>query len=301
NDCVQLTRQPAHSLYSLPTMLDSESSSNASDSTTASEEEDDPWPAPATGKTRSLTLPESITKLGPEALYDLIQNRARERYGNKPKDIQIAAVMDLVKRKNSFVLAGTGFGKTRIAEMYWDLFPQGKKAVVLSLNPLDSLGDNQVLEKETAKKPISAVNLTKMNLTESVAKKIINGDYSFVYLSPEVLLNNALFHQIFFDEKFRDRLISTVVDEAHMVYIWGLVASGKAKKIISHLKHQDRAIFRPLYGKLGSKLVLTNGVPLLLLSATCRPIAITGILKSLKLTRENISIQRADSLGPKFA
>ena len=79
--------------------------------------------------------------------------------------------------------------------------------------------------------------------------------------SPEVLLNNALFHQIFFDEKFRDRLISTVVDEAHMVYIWGLVASGKAKKIISHLKHQDRAIFRPLYGKLGSKLVLTNGVP----------------------------------------
>ncbi|PLW39768.1 hypothetical protein PCANC_19801 [Puccinia coronata f. sp. avenae] len=120
-----------------------------------------------------------------------------ERYGNEAKEIQLKAVMDLVERKNSFVLAGTGFGKTRIAEMYWHLFPKGKKATVLCLNPLDSLGDNQ---------------------------------------SPEVLLNNQIFHEVFCNTKFCNRLVLTVVDEAHMVYVWGLVASGAAKKIKSHLQ-----------------------------------------------------------------
>ncbi|KNF03954.1 hypothetical protein PSTG_03039 [Puccinia striiformis f. sp. tritici PST-78] len=85
-----------------------------------------------------------------------------------------------------------------------------------------------------------------------------------------------------------------------MVFIWGLVASGKAKKIISHLKHQDQAIFRPSYGKLGSKLVLTDRAPILLLSATCRPVAVAGILKSLKLTRDSISFSEAELTQPEI-
>ncbi|PLW30742.1 hypothetical protein PCASD_18428 [Puccinia coronata f. sp. avenae] len=75
-----------------------------------------------------------------------------------------------------------------------------------------------------------------MNLTAQIAKKMINGDYAFVYLSPEVLLNNKIFHEVFCNTKFRNRLVLTVVDEAHMVYVWGLVASGAAKKIKSHLQ-----------------------------------------------------------------
>ncbi|KNE93314.1 hypothetical protein PSTG_13258 [Puccinia striiformis f. sp. tritici PST-78] len=273
-------------------MSDSDSSSDGT--TEVIQDEPDPWPTPPTGKKTALTLSKNITKLNDKDLRALIQKRARERYGEEAKEIQISAVMDLVRRRNSFVLAGTGYGKSRIAEMYWDLFPKYKKAVVLSLNPLDTLGDNQVEEKKNAKNPISAVNLTKMNLTDEVAREILQGKYSFIYLSPEVLLNSSIFHNIFFDRDFRDRLISTVVDEAHMVFIWGLVASGRAKKIISHLKHQDRAIFRPSYGKLGSKLILTNGVPILLLSATCRPVAIAGILKSLKLTEDKINVINTD-------
>jgi ERCC4-related helicase len=84
-----------------------------------------------------------------ERLCSFIQLCTRERYGNEAKEIQLKAVMDLVEQKKSFVLAGTGFGKTRIAEMYWHLFPKGKKATVLCLNPLDSLGDNQVSSKTT--------------------------------------------------------------------------------------------------------------------------------------------------------
>ncbi|PLW54483.1 hypothetical protein PCANC_05648 [Puccinia coronata f. sp. avenae] len=264
------------------------------------EDETDHWPIPVTDDTKSLTLPISIIKLNDEELSALIKCRATERYGDEAKEIQVSAVVKPVKRRNTFVLAGTGFGKTRIAEMYWDLFPKNKKAIVLSLNPLDTLGDNQVVEKEGAKNSISAVNLTKMNLSEEVAKKILNGDFAFIYLSPKVLLNNALFHKIFFDARFWDHLVSTVVDEAHMVYIWGLVGSGKSKKISSHLKHQDRALFHLSYGKLSTKLVMTNGVPVLLLSATCRPVALKGVIKSLKLTPENVSILRAELTRPEI-
>ncbi|POW21487.1 hypothetical protein PSHT_02362 [Puccinia striiformis] len=242
-------------------MSDSDSSSDGT--TEVIQDEPDPWPTPPTGKKTALTLSKNITKLNDKDLRALIQKRARERYGEEAKEIQISAVMDLVRRRNSLV------------NEFYDI-------------------KHQVEEKKNAKNPISAVNLTKMNLTDEVAREILQGKYSFIYLSPEVLLNSSIFHDIFFDRDFRDRLISTVVDEAHMVFIWGLVASGRAKKIISHLKHQDRAIFRPSYGKLGSKLILTNGVPILLLSATCRPVAIAGILKSLKLTEDKINVINTD-------
>ncbi|POW21598.1 hypothetical protein PSHT_02130 [Puccinia striiformis] len=240
-------------------MSDSDSNSDTSEECRPTDDEQDPWPTPLTGKKTALTLPWRIRKLNNKDLRALclsqegslsstqsppssthpqlssstalIQHRAKARYGDEAKEIQISAVVNLVRRRNTFVLAGTGYGKSRIAEMYWDLFPNYKKAIVLSLNPLDTLGDNQVEEKAKAKKPISAVNLTKMNLNE-----IMDGKYAFIYLSPEVLLNNSLFDELFFDSKF----------------------------------------------------------------PTCRPVAVKGILKSLKLTHDNVAFLRAELTRPEI-
>jgi hypothetical protein len=111
-------------------------------------DQQDHWPVPSICNQSTLILPISITKLKLECLCSFIQLLARERYGDKAKEIQLKLVMDLVEQKTYFVLAGTGFGKTRIAEMYWHLFTKGKKATILCLNPqLDSLGDNQVSPK----------------------------------------------------------------------------------------------------------------------------------------------------------
>jgi hypothetical protein len=73
-----------------------------------------------------------------------------------------------------------------------------------------------------------------------------------------------------------------------MIYIWGLVASGLGKKISSHVKLQDQGIFCPSYGDLGNRFLAAHGVPILLLSATCRPIVYDRILTSLKILPENI-------------
>lgn len=114
-----------------------------------------------------------------------------------------------------------------------------------------------------------------------------------------MLLNNAIFSRIFYNEMFQERVSLVVVDEAHMIYVWGLVASGKSKKLFSHGRHQDQAVFRPSYGDIAARLLGINA-PLLLLSATCRPQAIKGILKSLKITEESISYRRAELSRPEI-
>ncbi|OAV94852.1 hypothetical protein PTTG_00763, partial [Puccinia triticina 1-1 BBBD Race 1] len=91
-----------------------------------------------------------------------------------------------------------------------------------------------------------------------------------------------------------------VLDEAHMVYVWGLVESGKAKFLSVRDCLQDYGIFRPLYGKLGNCLIANNGVPILLLSATCCPVAIDLILGSLMLKTVDISFFRGELVQPKI-
>lgn len=71
--------------------------------------------------------------------------RFNDKYSkDKAKDIQIEATLSLIKRKTTFLLAGTGFGKSRIAELFFQMFPKVNQPVIMVLNPLDALGNNQV-------------------------------------------------------------------------------------------------------------------------------------------------------------
>ncbi|PLW08418.1 hypothetical protein PCANC_26309, partial [Puccinia coronata f. sp. avenae] len=187
-----------------------------------------------------------------EKLKEHISNASIETYGQIAKVLQVDTVTSLANGRNTFLLAGTGFGKSRIAEMYYQLIPGRYKAVVLVLNPLDTLGDNQVLEKVQA--GFTAINLTKLTFNEQTAKEILIGDYH-----------------------------------------------GPAEKqTSSHLRHQDSGLFQPSYGKLGAQLLFRNNKPLLLLSATCRPMATEAIMKSLKLTDESLDILRGELTRPEI-
>ncbi|KNF06185.1 hypothetical protein PSTG_00694 [Puccinia striiformis f. sp. tritici PST-78] len=96
-------------------------------------------------------------------LKEHIKKTALGFYGQEAKDLQVEVVFNLCEGRNTFFLAGTVFGKSMIAEIYFKMFPLKSRAVVLTLNPLDSLGDNQVLEKQQAS--FSSVNLTAANFT----------------------------------------------------------------------------------------------------------------------------------------
>ncbi|PLW05275.1 hypothetical protein PCANC_27194 [Puccinia coronata f. sp. avenae] len=215
-----------------------------------------------------------------------------------PKTVQVDAVMSLVRQRHTFVMAGTGCGKSRISEMYHHLFARSKKAVILVLNPLDALGDNQVNEKVA--QGYTAVNLKKLNFNKSVAAEILRRKYNFVYLSPEIFLNNETFTKIYHHHKFQNQLALLVVDEAHMIYSWGLVKNGEAKRSSSHKRTQDQAVFQPSYGDLGRALGSPEKTPILFFSATCCPLAITEILKSLKIAEKSIDFVCAELTRPEI-
>ncbi|EFP76779.1 uncharacterized protein PGTG_02240 [Puccinia graminis f. sp. tritici CRL 75-36-700-3] len=251
-------------------------------------------------KSTKVTLTNDWLEMNDEQLREAIIEDARPCYPETQpsKPLQVDAVMGLVKKRNTFVMAGTGFRKSRISEMHLHLFPAATKPVVLVLNPLDALGDNQVEEKITQK--YTAINLKKLTFNAKVAARIKKGEFNFVYLSPEIFLNNQMFVELFHDSEFQNHLVSIVVDEAHMIYGWGMVASGKAKKSSAHKQHGDRSIFRPSYGEICRQLMATQGIPVLLLSATCRPQALEAIQKNLKLTDDNIDIVRAELTRPEI-
>ncbi|KNE92381.1 hypothetical protein PSTG_07414 [Puccinia striiformis f. sp. tritici PST-78] len=234
-----------------------------------------------------------------EALKAAIAAAALLHYGQPAKPLQIEAVFDLLRGKNTFLLAGTGFGKSRIPEMYFKMLPRTSRGVVLVLNPLDALGNNQVAEKEAA--GFTAINLTKLSFNKTEANKIANGEYQFVYLSPEIYLNNPLWEQVYFCPNFQNCLALIVVDEAHIIHQWGLMESEGSKNrrtLIGMLK--DLGIFRPSYGKLGARFLTRNNKPILLMLATCWPMAIDGIKKSLKLENHNVSIIRGELTRPEL-
>jgi superfamily II DNA helicase RecQ len=108
--------------------------------------------------------------------------------------------MNLVNGQNTFLLAGTCFGKSQIAEIYYRLIPKKPCAMILTLSPLDTLGDNQVLEKQGA--GFTAINLSKKNFNPATAREIVKGVYQFVYLSPEIFLNNKLWDESYFCAEF---------------------------------------------------------------------------------------------------
>jgi hypothetical protein len=224
-----------------------------------------------------------------EKLKEHIRKVSLETYNQHAKPLQVDTVFNLAQGRDTFFLAVTGFGKSQIPEMYYKLFPQKARAVVLVLNPLDTLGDNHVLEKLMA--GFTAIKLTKKSFTNKAADKVLAGVYNFVYLSPEIFLNSKKFEKVYYSAAFQNLIALVFVDEAHMIYIWGLVASGTVKTSTSaHHWFEDYGLFQPLYGKLGPQLLFQNNKPMLLLSATCRPVAIEAIKVSLKMNNDTVDM-----------
>ncbi|KNF02634.1 hypothetical protein PSTG_04230 [Puccinia striiformis f. sp. tritici PST-78] len=139
-----------------------------------------------------------------------------------------------------------------------------------------------------------------MTLNPGIIKKVKKGHYAFVYLSPEVLLNSSLFAEMFFSPEFQNILGLIVIDKAHMIFLWGLVASRQSKNMSVFTRHEDRAVFRIAYGNIGTRLMSTNHVPVLMLSATCRPIAVDSIIKNLMLQPWEVTMLNGELTRPEI-
>ena len=97
-----------------------------------------------TGDLSPATLSRLTLNSSDQELAKLVTWIFSKKYGQTPRLKQVESVVSLAKGHNTVLLAGTGYGKTRIAETFWMLFTKNCLAIVVVLNPLDVLGNNQV-------------------------------------------------------------------------------------------------------------------------------------------------------------
>ena len=83
-----------------------------------------------------MQLDEEIKLLEDEDLIRHIQQVAKNCFsGQSPKQLQVKAVLSLARRQHTFLLAGMGSGKSRMAKMFHAFFDPSKSPIVLVLNP----------------------------------------------------------------------------------------------------------------------------------------------------------------------
>lgn len=68
----------------------------------------------------------------------------QEHYGYGARTQQQDTVVDLLNGLPVFLLAGTGFGKSRVPELFYLAHDPDSKPIILCINPLDGLGNDQV-------------------------------------------------------------------------------------------------------------------------------------------------------------
>ena len=111
--------------------------------------------------TMEIQVTKSFLERNDENLKELIENDSFNQYQQKSKPLQVQRVINLIRGQNTFLLVATGFGKSQIPEMYLNMTTKDRSGrcmgVVVVLNPLDALGNNQVVEKVAA--VYSAINL----------------------------------------------------------------------------------------------------------------------------------------------
>lgn len=175
-----------------------------------SDVEDEIQQTTETGSTGRVSLSHRILRESTEALRQRIRVLFQKCYHQDAKELQVLVVELLVKGHDVFFHAGTGFGKTRIAETFFWLFGKRKKPLYIVLNPLDALGDNQACTvafsvrtndewnlsssntascalttiQVTEKKDvgISAYNCISETFTDETVKDIQDGAYTVLYV-----------------------------------------------------------------------------------------------------------------------
>ncbi|KAJ6617841.1 P-loop containing nucleoside triphosphate hydrolase protein [Mycena sp. CBHHK59/15] len=181
-------------------------------------------------------------------------------------------IIGQLQMRDVLVHAGTGSGKTAIAAgPHAHKSSQGK--VTLMISPLIALHDEQVETfRDEFKLKAIAVNSSNGGCKIEVLKEIVNGEHQIVLISPEMVLSRRFIREVLRNTEFGKRVLSVVVDEAHVVSHWG-------------------ASFRKKYGTLGIiRAFLPRGTPVVALSATLPARIRSDVLSKLQFSRDYVSI-----------
>ena len=153
-----------------------------------------------------------------------ISSAATQLGYTRVKPCQESAVKAFVTGKDVFLSLPTGYGKSFCyccLPLIFDIL-KGKQHpfhVVIVISPLLALMKDQV--KKLSDRKIGAVQIhDKFDSCEDDVKSRINTDCSLIFTSPELILGDKSWLDVFRSPVFSKRLVGLVVDEAHCIKKW---------------------------------------------------------------------------------
>jgi len=143
-----------------------------------------------------------------------------DKYSFKFKEKQKVAVESILDGKDTFIVLPTGYGKSKI---YWHLpemyeLTKCVNGTVLVISPIQALMLDQVVNLERL--GIRSTLVGECQKDKSIATKIMEGEFSIVFSSPEAALTPGPWRRSFIRGAFHDSLKAVVIDEAHCITEW---------------------------------------------------------------------------------
>lgn len=136
--------------------------------------------------------------------HDEIVAKCRETFGYIPNDWQLEAVTRILDGFDSVVIAGTGSGKSLVFMLPAVLCDT---TIVMVVSPLKALQLEQSSMLYALGVSSAAVNEDTANV--EMLQNIERGEYRALFTSPETLIRNKRFYNIFATSSFRKRLLVT--------------------------------------------------------------------------------------------
>lgn len=139
------------------------------------------------------------------------------------KPIQEKAIINFTKRRDVFAMLPTGYGKSLLFQLVPRIcqflhnkgFDYPSDPILIVICPLTALISSHLTELRAH--GISACSLSdeKLNI-----EQLKDGNFSIVFASPEVILNNITRREMLHTELYKKNVFGIVTDEAHVVPKW---------------------------------------------------------------------------------
>ena len=134
---------------------------------------------------------------------------------------QERALFQFLSGKDIFVNLPTGYGKSMIFQMApivaSKLSHFAHESIIIVVSPLVALMKDQVSFLTSINIPAAFVAADQ---DEKVLKKVENGMFRIVYMSPESMLSIDRWRQMLSSNIYKERLVGIAVDEAHCISHW---------------------------------------------------------------------------------
>ena len=137
------------------------------------------------------------------------------------KPFQIECLRHVRDRKDVFLIADTGLGKSAVFQGLIDVVEPFDKSITLVVSPLKSLCRDQVASCGKHPIPILAKHLETI---EHLDELVVHGHYNMLYLAPE-LLETPEFLAMLETEAYQTRLKTVVIDEVRELPLYVVCAA----------------------------------------------------------------------------